>query len=138
MVFFLGPAANRATINAQLYRDGEGLFPAPILGPLDLPEDPIASRSDVQFEKGGIFGSAGGCDVSKYSRPHRAVYRPGSEVGNATQNRRRGSPRGCGEARRWFWNGLRPRASRGGAFDGGASMERVVHGVYLSDFRCRS
>jgi hypothetical protein len=55
VVFFMGQAANRATINAQLYRDGQGLFPAPILGPLDLPEDPIASRSDVQFEKGGLL-----------------------------------------------------------------------------------
>lgn len=45
VVFFLGPNTNRSAVNDGLYRQGEGLFPAPLLGPSELPPDATAKTS---------------------------------------------------------------------------------------------
>ena len=36
VVFFMGPRSRAEEINRTLYRDGEGLFPLPLAGPVDL------------------------------------------------------------------------------------------------------
>lgn len=39
VVFFAGPQTDRASVNQQLYRDGEGLFPVPLQSPATLLSD---------------------------------------------------------------------------------------------------
>lgn len=36
VVFFCGPRTDAETVNATLHRDGDGLFPVPLAGPVDL------------------------------------------------------------------------------------------------------
>ncbi|NBP87178.1 MAG: hypothetical protein EBU59_01435 [Planctomycetia bacterium] len=40
VVFFMGPDTSAAEINDTLFREGAGLFPAPLAGPVDLLPDP--------------------------------------------------------------------------------------------------
>jgi hypothetical protein len=40
VVFFMGPRTNAETVNRTLHRGGEGLFPVPLAGPVDLLADP--------------------------------------------------------------------------------------------------
>jgi hypothetical protein len=40
VVFFVGPETSAAEVNESLFRNGEGLFPAPLAGPVDLLPDP--------------------------------------------------------------------------------------------------
>ena len=43
VVFFVGPRTNAAAVKRTLHRDGEGLFPVPLAGPVDLLADPSPS-----------------------------------------------------------------------------------------------
>jgi hypothetical protein len=51
VVFFNGPRTNAGFVNAALYRAGEGLFPVPLAGPVDVLPDPGQERvPDVVVE----------------------------------------------------------------------------------------
>jgi len=50
VVFFTGDATRRDVINNQLYRDGEGLFPAPLAAPSTLLVDRLEKSSDVTVD----------------------------------------------------------------------------------------
>jgi hypothetical protein len=43
VVFFMGPRSDAGTINRTLHREGEGLFPMPLAGPVDLLPDTAAN-----------------------------------------------------------------------------------------------
>ena len=43
VVFFAGPRTQADVVNRTLYRDGEGLFPVPLAGPVDLLPDANAA-----------------------------------------------------------------------------------------------
>lgn len=52
VVFFMGPRTNPEAFNASLYRDGEGIFPVPLAGAVDLLADPTATAApDVMVEE---------------------------------------------------------------------------------------
>ena len=52
VVFFIGPRTNPAAFNAALYRDGQGIFPVPLAGAVDLLPDPSgAAAPDVVVEE---------------------------------------------------------------------------------------
>lgn len=54
VVFFTGPRTKAEIVNRSLYRDGEGLFPVPLAGPVDiLPDQPSggAAAPDVVVEE---------------------------------------------------------------------------------------
>lgn len=43
VVFFMGPRTNAEAVNRALHRGGDGLFPVPLAGPVDLLADPSPS-----------------------------------------------------------------------------------------------
>ena len=51
VVFFLGPRTQAATINTALHRGGEGLFPVPLAGPVDLLPEQAEKSPDVIVEE---------------------------------------------------------------------------------------
>ncbi|RLS29767.1 MAG: hypothetical protein DWH79_11700 [Planctomycetota bacterium] len=51
VVFFVGPRTKPETVNRTLYRDGAGLFPAPLAGAVDLLADTAEQRPDVAVEE---------------------------------------------------------------------------------------
>lgn len=52
VVFFMGPRTSPDAFNAALYRDGEGIFPVPLAGAVDLLPDPTgAAVPDVMVEE---------------------------------------------------------------------------------------
>ncbi len=52
---FLGPNSGSRFLNEQLYRDGEGLMPLPVVGPADLLVDRLERAPDLQVEPHDIF-----------------------------------------------------------------------------------
>jgi hypothetical protein len=87
VAFFLGPNAHRAAINDLLYRNGEGLFPLPIEGPIDLPYQlpslsaPVAKAdspgaaptSDIVFDRHAALARLAGEAYQGFA-PHVARY----------------------------------------------------------------
>ncbi len=86
VAFFVGENAHRTAINEMLYRDGEGLFPAAVEGPTDLPyslpgsargtEDAAsanASPADVSFDRRGALARLAGEAYQGFS-PHVSRY----------------------------------------------------------------
>jgi hypothetical protein len=53
--FFLGGASQSEFFNRELYRDGKGLFPAPLKGPAELAVDRLEPVPDVEIEKHFVF-----------------------------------------------------------------------------------
>lgn len=51
VVFFLGPRTQAATLNTALYRAGEGIFPVPLAGPVDLLPEQTEKSPDVIVEE---------------------------------------------------------------------------------------
>jgi hypothetical protein len=45
VVFFTGPRTKAETVNQSLHRDGEGLFPVPLAGPIDMLPDTAAGAA---------------------------------------------------------------------------------------------
>ena len=51
VVFFMGPKTNPSFYNESLYRKGEGIFPVPLAGAVDLLADPSGDVvPDLQVE----------------------------------------------------------------------------------------
>lgn len=50
VVFFVGPRTKPETVNRTLHRDGEGIFPLPLAGAVDLLPDAGERRPDVVVE----------------------------------------------------------------------------------------
>lgn len=50
VVFFVGPRTRKDFVNDALHRDGEGIFPAPLAGAVDLLPEPGERRPDVVVE----------------------------------------------------------------------------------------
>ncbi|MEE8451182.1 MAG: BatA domain-containing protein [Thermoguttaceae bacterium] len=48
VAFFLGPKSTSLSINGQLYRDGKGLFPLPVVGESELFVDRLQRAPDLQ------------------------------------------------------------------------------------------
>jgi len=48
VAFFLGPKSSSISINGQLYRDGQGLFPVPVVGEAELLVDRLQRAPDIQ------------------------------------------------------------------------------------------
>ena len=85
VAFFLGPGTDRSFYNDQLYRDGEGLFPAPLLGPRSLPVASGETGPDVMIEKDSALGEladaaflAGDVKLTRYLRL-RPDWKPASD-----------------------------------------------------------
>lgn len=55
VAFFLGPQSRAGFINERLYRDGEGLFPAPLDGPTELPVNTARRTPDLEVTDHPIF-----------------------------------------------------------------------------------
>ena len=55
IAFFLGEKCQSRFFNQELYRDGRGLFPLPVKGPVELAVDRLEVAPDVQTEKHFIF-----------------------------------------------------------------------------------
>ncbi len=55
VVFFLGERSGIPFHNEHLYRDGEGIFPAPLAGPEALPVDRLRRGPDLQVAEHPIF-----------------------------------------------------------------------------------
>ena len=53
--FFLGELSRADFFNAQLYRDGEGLFPLPLAGPAELAVDRLEKSPDLEVDDHPIF-----------------------------------------------------------------------------------
>jgi hypothetical protein len=51
VAFFVGESCQGKFFNAELYRDGKGLFPLPLKGPAELLVDRLDVAPDVQLEK---------------------------------------------------------------------------------------
>ena len=56
VIFFMGPNTDRRFVNRQLYRDGEGIFPLPLLGPMDLLVDALEPTADVVIHEKSSLG----------------------------------------------------------------------------------
>lgn len=55
VAFFVGELSRKEFINEQLYRDGAGLFPVPLLLPTDLLPDRLEQAPDIQATDHPIF-----------------------------------------------------------------------------------
>lgn len=55
VVFFLGEQTRSKFMNDLLYRDGEGMFPVPLAGRLDLIEDRLDASPDLQITEHPVF-----------------------------------------------------------------------------------
>ena len=88
VVFFMGPRTNPEAFNASLHREGKGIFPVPLAGPVDLLADPTgAAAPDVVVEdhpvvavlsgqRNPLLGAVG---VGRYMAVERTFEpRPGS------------------------------------------------------------
>jgi hypothetical protein len=61
VVFFTGPRTRAEVVNATLYRDGEGPFPVPLAGAVDLLPDPASPDSpDLVVEEHPVVGVLAG------------------------------------------------------------------------------
>jgi hypothetical protein len=55
VVFFIGPKTQAKFFNDKLYRNGEGLFPAPLLRETQLLVDRLEKGSDIETSDQGVF-----------------------------------------------------------------------------------
>ena len=55
VAFFLGPLSSAKFFNDALYRDGQGVFPLPLAGPVDLLVDRTDKAPDLQISAHPIF-----------------------------------------------------------------------------------
>jgi hypothetical protein len=55
VVFFIGPKTQSKFFNEKLYRNGEGLFPAPLLRETQLLVDRLEKGSDIETSDQGVF-----------------------------------------------------------------------------------
>jgi hypothetical protein len=53
--FFLGEQSRAEFFNSELYRDGQGLFPLPLVGPAELPLDRLDKSPDLEVADHPIF-----------------------------------------------------------------------------------
>lgn len=60
LAIFLGPATDVEFVNRRLYRGGEGLFPAPLVAPIELLVDRLATAADLQLTDHPIFARFAG------------------------------------------------------------------------------
>ena len=99
---FLGELNQTEFINKQLYRDGEGLFPLPLVGVTELLVDRTEEVPDVGSRRSSDL--LGLCRPAKQFHRHdpgRALFRRGQELEARRLIRRPKSSPACATARRW-------------------------------------
>ena len=69
VAFFMGDLARADFYNNRLYRDGKGIFPAPLVGPTELLVDRTETPSDLTVEGNhpvfSLFASQPNVDIDK-------------------------------------------------------------------------
>ena len=81
LAIFLGELNRTEFINKYLYRDGQGLFPLPLVGPTELLVDRTEEVPDL--EVGGASDLFRLCRAAKQLHRHRAgraLFRGGEEL----------------------------------------------------------
>lgn len=84
VVFFLGPRSNATTINQLLYRNGDGLFPVPLAGPVDMLVDSVEKSPDVIVQDHPVVAVLsgqrnpllGGVSINRYMAVERGYIAP--------------------------------------------------------------
>ena len=86
VAFFMGDRSRADFYNSRLYRDGKGIFPAPLVGPTELLVDRTETPSDLTVEGNhpvfSLFASQPNVDIDKvvveplFLRSTRTGHRP--------------------------------------------------------------
>ncbi|MEX0585854.1 MAG: BatA domain-containing protein [Pirellulales bacterium] len=99
VVHFAGPNTDRSFVNAELYRDGQGFFPLPLVGPVDLAPARDAAEADWTIEKGSPLARLSGtiyqlapARVRRYFAVEQAWQPPPNSKARVLARLRNGAP----------------------------------------------
>ncbi len=101
LAFFLGELSQADFINKHLYRDGQGLFPLPLVGPTELLVDRLEKAPDLEVSDHPIFSVFAGERNSFIGTVVVERYFAAQKNWTPPPIRPRKSSPGCATALRW-------------------------------------